>query len=149
MQQIAQITTKYRKTSQRNYLQRASELASPMPAGHFLRQFGQSDREVIDNASVEPSAPQVLSMMNGMVETNISRDQNSVLMQSALKARTAKECISTVFLTMLNREPTGKEIRTWRRDFDRSVATKKQTKINETFADLIWTIANSNEFIFQ
>ena len=42
----------------RNLL-RASELPNPAPAGHFLRQFGQSDRDLIQNASDEASIPQV------------------------------------------------------------------------------------------
>ena len=32
---------------------RASELQSPAPAGHFLREFGQSDRDQIENANAE------------------------------------------------------------------------------------------------
>jgi len=34
---------------------RASELVSPAPAGHFLRQFGQSDRDQIENSNRERS----------------------------------------------------------------------------------------------
>ncbi len=33
---------------QGNVLCRASELPSPLPSGHFLRQFGQGDRETIN-----------------------------------------------------------------------------------------------------
>ena len=51
---------------------RASELSSPMPNGHFLRQFGQSDREVIENASTESIVTQVLSILNGHVEQNLT-----------------------------------------------------------------------------
>ena len=128
---------------------RASELSSPAPANHFLREFGQSDREVIDNASLEPSVPQVLSMMNGMLEKSICRDRNSLLMQHALQSESSQECIETVFLSMLSREPTRQEIKIWRPDFDTAAKIRNQNKMQETFADLIWTIANSNEFIFQ
>ena len=44
---------------------RASELPSPAKPGHFLRTFGQSDREQIQNASDEASVPQALTLMNG------------------------------------------------------------------------------------
>ncbi len=49
----------------REQLLRASELPSPAPDGHFLRQFGQSDREVIDNAWDNPTTPQAMTLMNG------------------------------------------------------------------------------------
>ena len=38
-------------------LVRAAELPSPAPNGHFLRMFGQSDRDTIENASVQPTVP--------------------------------------------------------------------------------------------
>ena len=44
---------------------RASELESPAPRGHFLREFGQSDREVIENAATHASVPQALTLLNG------------------------------------------------------------------------------------
>jgi len=136
-----------RRRSQ-NQFARASELPSPAPAKHFLREFGQSDREVIDNANLEPSVPQVLSMMNGILEKSVCRDQNSVLMQQAVHAENSQDCIETVFLTMLSRKPTRDEVRAWRPDFD-AATKKRQSAMTDTFSDLIWTIANSNEFIFQ
>ena len=39
-----------------NNFVRASELSSPAPDGHFLRTFGQSDRQLIENANDEASA---------------------------------------------------------------------------------------------
>ena len=44
---------------------RASELTTPAPRGHFLRDFGQSDRNVIENANDQASVPQVLNLLNG------------------------------------------------------------------------------------
>ena len=146
MAKRAQAVSKGRK--KQSQFARASELTSPAPAKHFLREFGQSDREVIDNANKEPSVPQVLSMMNGMIEKSICRDRNSLLMQYAFQAENSQECIETVFLSMLNREPSRQEIDAWRADFD-TAATQNQTKMQDAFGDLIWTIANSNEFIFQ
>lgn len=149
MTEQAQLVSQFRKKSGGFNFMRASELPSPAPASHFLREFGQSDREVIDNSNREPSVPQILSMMNGHIEKNICRDQSSVLMQSAIKCRTSKDCIQTVYLSMLNRKPSHQEVSMWRRDFDASVKKRNQKQIMESFADLIWTLANSNEFIFQ
>ena len=146
MAQRAKFMVQYRQTQLR--FTRASELPSPAPPNHFLREFGQSDRRVIDNANLEPSVPQVLSMMNGMLEQNICRDPNSVLMQQAVQAGNSQECIEMVFLTMLSRKPNRKELKAWLPDFNAAVG-KQQSAMVDTFSDLIWTIANSNEFIFQ
>ena len=144
--QRSEFMIQYRQTQLR--FTRASELPSPAPANHFLREFGQSDRRVIDNANLEPSVPQVLSMMNGILEQNICRDPNSVLMQQAVQAGSSQECIETVFLTMLSRKPNRKELKAWLPEFDAAVG-QRQNAMVDTFSDLIWTIANSNEFIFQ
>ena len=147
MTERAQMVSKDRR--KQGQFARASELSSPAPAKHFLREFGQSDREVIDNANTEPSVPQVLSMMNGMIEKSICRDRNSLLMQNALQAEDSQECIEMVFLSMLNREPSQKEVNAWHSDFDTAAKSRNKSEMQDTFADLIWTIANSNEFIFQ
>ncbi|MFT5303006.1 MAG: hypothetical protein ACI87E_003802 [Mariniblastus sp.] len=136
-----------RKTNARSFL-RASEMDSPAPAGHFLREFGQSDRESIENASTDPAVTQVLSMMNGYVEEKIARDPSSVLMQTALAAKSAKECTESIFLSMLNRKPSRQESRSWDQEFKDASKAKDLTKVREIYADLIWTLANSNEFIF-
>ena len=146
MAQRSEFMIQYRQSQLR--FARASELPSPAPAKHFLREFGQSDRQVIDNANLEPSVPQVLSMMNGILEKNICRDPNSVLMQQAVQAGSAQECIEMVFLTMLSRKPNRKELKAWRPDFDAAVSRNQRAMV-DAFSDLIWTIANSNEFIFQ
>lgn len=128
---------------------RASELPSPAPAGHFLRQFGQSDRDQIENSNRDPAVPQILSMMNGMIEKQIVKDPNTVLMSNLLKLQGSQNgsrnvdetsAINTIFLTMLNREPTRSERRQWQSDI--------RSDFKSAYGDLIWTLANSNEFIF-
>ena len=44
---------------------RASELPSPAPSGHFLREFGQSERDIIQNGNRDSSVTQALLMLNG------------------------------------------------------------------------------------
>lgn len=144
----AQLIIDYRKRKQTTSFLRASEMTSPAPAGHFLREFGQSDREQIENSNTDPAVTQVLSMMNGYVEQRIARDGSSTLMQTALKAKNAKQCTESIFLSMLNRKPTSKEARDWEKDFKKAVSKNDQAKIKEIYSDLIWTLANSNEFIF-
>jgi hypothetical protein len=87
-------------------------------------------------------------MMNGYVEVKIARDASSVLMQTALHATSGKECTELIFLSMLNRRPSRTESRSWDKDFTAAAKKKDQAKIKEIYSDLIWTLANSNEFIF-
>ncbi len=49
-------------------LMRASELEQPAPPGHFLREFGQSERLLADGGVKSGSVPQVLMMMNGQAQ---------------------------------------------------------------------------------
>ncbi|MEL7497008.1 MAG: DUF1549 domain-containing protein [Planctomycetota bacterium] len=148
MIESAKLTNEFRQSKQAGQYQRASELQSPAPASHFLREFGQSDRETIDNSNTDPAVTQVLAMMNGYVEQRIARDQSSLLMQEGIKAKSSNDCVDAVFLSMLNRKPKSKERRVWSNEFDQAYKKKDQTKIKEIFTDLIWTLANSNEFIF-
>jgi hypothetical protein len=61
----------YQKTLHQTW-SRAAELPSPAPRGHFLREFGQSDREIIENANDEASVPQALTMMNGSLLSQLT-----------------------------------------------------------------------------
>lgn len=141
--ELAKVTNEMRST----YLMRASEMPSPAPAGHFLREFGQSDREQIDGANTDPAVPQVLSMMNGYVEERFTKDKNSVLRRTTETAKSANEATNMIFLSMLNRKPTSKEARDWKNDFKEAI-NKNQAEVNEVYTDLIWMLANSNEFVF-
>ena len=87
-------------------------------------------------------------MMNGLIEKSICRDRYSLLMQHVLQAQSSQECIEIIFLSMLNRQPSQQEMDAWRSDFD-TAESRKDVKMQDVFSDLIWTIANSNEFIFQ
>jgi len=87
-------------------------------------------------------------MMNGYVEEKIARDPASVLMQTVLTAKDEKECTDLIFLSMLNRKPTHSEARSWKKDFAEAFQDNDKSKIKEVYADLIWMLANSNEFVF-
>jgi len=87
---------------------RAAELPSPAPRGHFLREFGQSDREIIENASDEASVPQALTMMNGALLNQLTSAW-STLSINLRKAKTNEEKIDTLFLSLYSRTPNAKE----------------------------------------
>lgn len=87
---------------------RAAEQPSPAPRGHFLREFGQSDRDVIENASDEASVPQALTMLNGTLVSQITGGW-SVLSLNLRKAKTNDEKLDTLFLSLFSRHPSTKE----------------------------------------
>ncbi len=130
---------RYRDRGFAAYLVRASEMPQPAPAGHFLRDFGQSDREAVDSATTDPSVPQVLALLNGQI-TGLLLNSQSVLMQNVERAESPKEKIETIYLSMLNRKPYAGEM---------SLAMQEvEASGNNAYRDIVWAIANTREFIF-
>ncbi|MFT7616921.1 MAG: hypothetical protein ACI97A_000551 [Planctomycetota bacterium] len=121
-----------------NKLLRASELPSPTPPGHFLREFGQSDRDQPDGAFISPTVPQVLNLVNGFIEENLLGKKNGILLTLLGRTKKTDQKIRTVFLFVLNRQPSKSELVTWRKD----VAQDSKSALN----DLIWTLVNCHEF---
>lgn len=87
---------------------RASELPSPAKPGHFLRTFGQSDRELIQNASDDASVPQALSLLNGPA-SEVLGNPLSKLSQDLKKASTPQQKMDLLYLSFLSRMPTNNE----------------------------------------
>ncbi|MFT5468077.1 MAG: hypothetical protein ACI8UO_003185 [Verrucomicrobiales bacterium] len=118
---------------------RAAHQPSPAPAGHFLRQFGQSDRETIENASDEASVPQVLNLMNGNDFPQVAGG-NSMLTWNVSHAETAEEKLNVIFLSMLARNPTEDE--------QQLLMAASETRGEELFTDTIFALLNNQEFLF-
>ena len=87
---------------------RASELQTPAQPGHFLQEFGQSDREIADNANRDASVTQALTLLNGTFYAALF-NKESPLMKKLNEATNAKEKIDILFLSILNRLPTHEE----------------------------------------
>ena len=87
---------------------RASELQTPAQPGHFLQEFGQSDREIADNANRDASVTQALTLLNGTFYAALF-NKESPLMKKLNEATNAKEKIDVLFLSILNRLPTSEE----------------------------------------
>ncbi len=117
-QQAASMTKEQRKqfmeayrrdnASVKSLATRASEQQSPARPGTFLRTFGQSDRELIQNASDEASVPQALTMLNGPICDSIS-NTSSKLAQMLEKAGSPMQKIDTLYEAILSRRPTANE----------------------------------------
>ncbi|MDP1587399.1 MAG: DUF1553 domain-containing protein, partial [Prosthecobacter sp.] len=114
---------------------RAAELDSPAPAGHPLREFGQSDREFVENANHDASVPQALILMNGQMTTHILNPW-SQLKLAVKQARYPDEKLAAAYLALFSRPPTAEEKSRWN-------ATG-----SSDIDDLIYALINTRQFIF-
>jgi hypothetical protein len=121
-------------------IKRASEVDSPAPDGHFLRIFGQSDRELMDNSWSNPTTPQTLTLMNGPLFEKIA-DSGSTLQRSVASAQSHEGKTRAVFLSVLGRSPTSSELG--------MVLDLLRDGEQVRYDDLAWTLINSNEFLFK
>ncbi|MES2594399.1 MAG: DUF1549 domain-containing protein [Verrucomicrobiota bacterium] len=87
---------------------RASELPSPAKAGHMLRTFGQSDREVIENASADASVPQALTLLNGPIVQAVTSPMSN-LSTHLEKAAGPEQKLDLLYTALLSRKPTNNE----------------------------------------
>jgi tetratricopeptide (TPR) repeat protein len=122
-----------------NLLARASELPSPLPPNHFLRSFGQSDRELISASSTMGSVPQVLFMFNGQI-THMLLEKNSTIYNNIVKKKSISEGVKVVFLTILNREPDAEELAT--------ATAQVRNDGPAGYGNVVWSLVNTREFMF-
>jgi hypothetical protein len=121
-------------------LMRASEMPTPLPLGHFLRQFGQSDRESIEGGRTVATIPQILAMFNGPI-THAMLQPGSVIFDEVTSHR-PEEAIDVVFLSVLSRRPEADE---------RQVARAEITTADipaTGCGNLVWGLLNTREFLF-
>jgi hypothetical protein len=118
---------------------RASELQQPSKPGSFLRVFGQSDREVIQNASLQSSVSQSLNMMNGRMAGVISHEY-SQFGRSLQQAKNSDDKIKLIYQSLLTRKVTSEE---------RQKIQLVLDKYGEKGIHLVlWSILNSKQFLF-
>lgn len=120
-------------------LVRASAVQSPAPEGHFLREFGQSDRETIDASSDEASVPQALMLLNGPVMDYLKNGRAELA--SALKqAETPDAKLDVLFMGFLTRKPSVEE-KEW-------LLSEWNQHGNEAVEKIAWMLLNAREFSF-
>ena len=123
----------------RMILARASELPQPAPQGHFLRDFGQSNRNfLVDAATLAGSVPQVMELMNGAA-TQILANRNSLIFQKMKAEKDPLKRADIVFLSILSRKMTPKE---------QAMIVKELKRGDAALTDLIWALLNTPEFLF-
>lgn len=120
-------------------LVRASEVTSPARPGHFLRQFGQSDRETIENANTEATVPQILTLLNGPMFSQLA-NKNSLLSKKLAKAEGPEDKLNVIYLSLLSRYPTEREKKI-------ALQTIESDRYRDS-ADVIWALLNTRQFVF-
>jgi hypothetical protein len=121
-----------------NGVVRASELPSPAPKGHVLQIFGQSDRNLLDSATKEANATQVLSMLNGQVEKLVVANQQAHIHK--LSRGSVPDRIRALFFGILSRSPNESEMKLMKSE----IAARGEAG----YRNIISALINSREFIF-
>ena len=120
-------------------LLRASELPQPLPAGHFIRQFGQSERDIINDSHTDGTVPQLLTMFNGAV-THMMLERGSVIYNEVMKEKEMEDQIDVIFRSMLNRVPNIREAAAAKGEMKKAGAAG--------YGNVIWALLNTREFLF-
>lgn len=118
-------------------LARASELRQPEREGHFLRMFGQSDRQIADSNSIEGSVPQVLMLMNGEAQQVLS-SREALAVATAEAQGSAEAQVESLYLSFFSRKPSAQELKTVYEEINGGL----------TPGELAWVLFNSREFVF-
>jgi hypothetical protein len=135
----AQRTSRNKRLYKGQELVRASELPQPLPEGHFVRQFGQSDRAIISDSHTEGTVPQLLTMFNGPV-THMMLERGSVIYNEVTDQKIINDQLDVIFLSMLSRTPTDREVASAKREM-RSAGPAG-------YGNVIWALLNTREFLF-
>jgi hypothetical protein len=119
-------------------LVRASDLPAPAPPGHFLQEFGQSNREEILGGHTDATVPQALALMNGIVEDQLIGRDGTAIGAELFAAATPGEQIENAYLAILTRPPHSDERDRW--------LAAMMAEGPAAIDDLIWVLVNSHEF---
>lgn len=139
VQQLNESEGKYeaKKLKDRDLI-RSSYIGYPAPGGHLIRQFGGSDKALIENSNFEATTPQVLNLLNGFVEKRIVNNKNADFMKQMAQEKRETGKIEDIFMSILNRKPNSSEMRLLKKYIDEPNGAKH----------IAWILMNSHEFIF-
>jgi hypothetical protein len=118
---------------------RAAELPSPAPRGHFLREFGQSDRELVENANEDATVGQALMVLNGKTFSQLMNPY-TMISRTLRKAEDADTAIDTIYLALFSRKATAEEKALLAPVIGNNTVTGK--------GDALWAALNTRQFYF-
>ena len=129
---------------------RASEMRLPQPAGHFLRMFGQSDKQLIENQFTGGSSPQVMALLNGNITNEVLTSKDAYLIKEVANGTKGKgDKVEKLFLSILSRYPSsaekseassGMRVKGGERDDPNAEA--------QALGNVVWALVNTREFMF-
>lgn len=118
-------------------------MASPADPEHFIRIFGQTDRQTLgEYRDHAPNMRQALMMLNGRLTHEASRVGSLEPIYTKLqgKATNLSDAVAMAYREILTREPSKDEVEV-------GVGIVKDAPNSlEGMADLRWVLLNSNEF---
>jgi hypothetical protein len=141
------VDTKEKKENYRKFaeyrdrnLVRAADLRNPAPNGHFLRLYGQSDRELVENSNRDASVMQALTMMNGTLFRNLLSPFATLTREVRKDGKDVNAAIDTIYLSTLSRRATEEEKAVLRPMVEQNPL--------EGRGDILWTVLNTRQFLF-
>jgi len=120
-------------------LARAADLRSPEHVDHWLRVFGQSDRDLVDNADDSSTVNQALLLLNSG-ETNGAIVYHSNPIERAKKTNDPQKALEALTIGFLTRYPTERE--------KEYIATAWAENPDTARRRVAWAMINTQEFIF-
>jgi hypothetical protein len=121
-------------------LVRASEIPVPLPADHFLRQFGKSDRREIDAFNRDPNTTHALALMNGELTERILLQCKQLESKPPAVPPRSEDLVQRIYRAVLVRSATPEELQ---------ILSQFSAGIAPSSEDLLWALLNSPEFLFQ
>ncbi|GHB99436.1 DUF1549 domain-containing protein [Cerasicoccus arenae] len=120
-------------------LARAADLNSPENVDHWLRVFGQSDRDIVDNADETSTVNQALLLLNSG-ETNSILTEKSDPVKRAKEAKDPIKALEALTIGFLTRQPSEQE----------KAYLLAQWETNPKLARerMAWAMVNTQEFLF-
>ncbi|HEX7901074.1 MAG TPA: DUF1549 and DUF1553 domain-containing protein [Planctomycetota bacterium] len=107
----------------------------------FRSNFGDDEgNEIVDFAGTIPSA--LLMMNSPVVGTATSSQRFGALGELLNKHATPEARIKAIYLSTLTRTPSDKELSRWK-------AHVTKSSLTSGYEDLIWTLLNTSEFLFN
>ncbi|MCF6313577.1 MAG: DUF1549 and DUF1553 domain-containing protein [Verrucomicrobiales bacterium] len=132
---------------------RASELQLPQRPGSFLRMFGQSNKQLIENNTTLGSTPQVMALLNGKITNQVLTNAKAHLVNEVVNNTRGKGGkTEKIFMSILGRFPTSAEKSAassgMRVSKDKDKPMSKEAKEVAKMGNVIWALLNTREFLF-
>jgi hypothetical protein len=106
----------------------------------LLREYGQSDRQLVGNETREANMAQVLEVMNGHVEKMVVSNRGAAVYNALEAGTTDADKVRYIYYAILSRPPTDDEMNMLMRDvIDGS---------RDSYQNLVSALVATHEFIF-